>query len=532
MTNHVSAWLLGDQLTFDHLALAAAEAAAGKEQMRVVLIESTARIRQLPYQRKKLVLLLSAMRHFAEALRGQGYHVDYLRAESFAAGLRQHVASWQPERIFCMAASEFDTRRWQEGALATEVGISVTVLPNTQFLVGSSQSPWPHPPRPARDEEPPPPRTSPYEGEGERRRVVMETFYRAMRRRFGVLMTPDGEPVGGRWNFDAENRKPLPKGIKPPKPVAFPPDAITRQVMAEVDAAGHGVGTAAGFDLAVTHAQAAAALDDFIRQRLPLFGPYEDAMSAGHDVLYHSALSPYVNIGLLSPTQMIRAAEDAYRAGGAPINSVEGFVRQVLGWREYIYWQYWRLMPGLRTANSWSASRPMPAMFWDGETEMRCIRHVVRRVLATGYSHHIERLMIVCNFCLLAGVDPAAVAEWFLACYVDAYDWVVLPNVIGMGLNADGGQTATKPYIASANYINKMSDYCAGCRFDPRRRTGPDACPYNFLYWNFLIEHEAALRANPRLGPAVLGLSRVGETERAEIRQEAEGFLEGLRYYG
>lgn len=526
----VSAWIVGDQLTFDHPALAATEAAAGKEQTRVVLIESTARLRQLPYQRKKLALLLSAMRHFAEALRGRGYQVDYRRADSFATGLRQHIADWMPERIFCMAASEFDMRRWQAEALAAEVGLPVTVLPNTQFLVNSPRSPWRPSPSPSQGEG----RGggTPSQGEGEKRRVVMETFYRALRRQFGVLMTPEGEPVGGQWNFDAENRKPLPRGIEPPQPLAFPPDAITRQVMAEVDAAGHGVGAAAGFDLAVTHEQAAAALDDFIRRRLPRFGPYEDAMAAAHDVLYHSVLSPYVNIGLLSPLQMIRAAEEAYQAGAAPINSVEGFVRQVLGWREYIYWQYWRLMPDLRTANGWGAARPLPAMFWDGDTEMRCIRHVVRRVLATGYSHHIERLMIVCNFCLLAGVDPAAVAEWFLACYVDAYDWVVLPNVIGMGLNADGGQTATKPYIASANYINKLSDYCAGCRFDPKQRTGPDACPYNFLYWNFLVEHEAALRANPRLGPAVLGLARVGETERAEIGQEAERFLDGLRYYG
>ncbi len=526
----VSAWILGDQLVFDHPALAAAEAVAGKEQTRVVLIESTARIRQLPYQRKKLVLILSAMRHYAQALRERGYQVDYLRADSFAAGLRRHVAAWAPTRVFCMAASEFDARRWQEEALPAEIGLPVTVLPNTQFLVDAPLSPW-HP-SPSPYQGTPPPRPSPYQGEGEGRRVVMETFYRAMRRRYGVLMTAEGEPVGGRWNFDAENRKPLPRDLQPPQPIVFPPDAITRQVMAEVDAAGHGIGTVGGFNLAVTHEQAAAALDDFIRHRLPRFGPYEDAMAADHAVLFHSVLSPYVNIGLLRPMQMIRAAEDAYNAGAAPLNSVEGFVRQVLGWREYIYWQYWRLMPGLRTANGWGATRPLPAMFWDGETEMRCIRHVVRRVMATGYSHHIERLMVVCNFCLLAGVQPAAVAEWFLACYVDAYDWVVLPNVIGMGLNADGGQTATKPYIASANYINKMSDYCTGCRFDPKRRTGPGACPYNFLYWNFLIEHEAVLRANPRLGPAVLGLARVDEAERAEIRQEAERFLSGLRYYG
>jgi deoxyribodipyrimidine photolyase-related protein len=217
--------------------------------------------------------------------------------------------------------------------------------------------------------------------------------------------------------------------------------------------------------------------------------------------------------------------------GAAAINSVEGFVRQVLGWREYIERQYWRQMPGLRTANAWGATRPMPGMFWDGRTEMACIRRVVGRVIETGYSHHIERLMIVCNFCLLAGIDPGAVAEWFLAFYIDAYEWVVLPNVIGMGLNADGGRTATKPYIASANYINKMSDYCRGCRYDPARRTGPDACPYNFLYWSFLIEHEAMLRANPRLGPAVLGLARIGGTERQDLREQAARFLERLAYY-
>ncbi|MGQ9490681.1 MAG: cryptochrome/photolyase family protein [Anaerolineae bacterium] len=509
--NRASAWILGDQLIFDHPALTAAKAAVGRDNIRVVLIESAARSRQLPYQRKKLVLLFSAMRHFAEALRRLGYQVDYIRAASFAAGLREHAVAWAPDRIFCMAASEYDARRRQKEALADEIGLPVTVLPNSQFLVNAPPSPW-------------------QEGDRGGGRVVMETFYRAMRRQFGVLMTAEGQPAGGRWNFDAENRKPLPRGVAPLRPVAFPPDAVTRQVIAEVDAAGHGVGRAAGFELAVTHEQAAAALDDFIRHRLPLFGPYEDAMAADHDILYHSALSPYLNIGLLSPMQVIRAAEETYRAGAAPINSVEGFVRQVLGWREYIYWQYWRLMPDLRTANGWQATRPLPAMFWDGDTEMLCIRRVVQRVIATGYSHHIERLMIVCNFCLLAGIDPAMVAEWFLTCYADAYDWVVLPNVIGMGLNADGGQTATKPYIASANYINKMSDYCVGCRFDPRQRIGATACPYNFLYWNFLIEHEAALRANPRLGPAVLGLARMGEEERTEIRRQAAQFLETLRY--
>jgi deoxyribodipyrimidine photolyase-related protein len=250
-------------------------------------------------------------------------------------------------------------------------------------------------------------------------------------------------------------------------------------------------------------------------------------MTTRSATLFHSLLSPYLNLGLIDPLVAIRAAEQAYRAGQAPINSVEGFIRQILGWREFIYWQYWQQMPELTTANHWQARRPLPDLFWTGKTEMNCLKQVVSRVLDDGYSHHIERLMIICNYCLLAGIDPRQVADWFNAVYIDAFDWVVLPNVIGMGLNADGGRTATKPYIASANYINRMSDYCKGCTYEPKQRTGAEACPFNTLYWNFLIENESALRANPRLGPAVLGLNRVGEEERALIRIEAAQRLKG-----
>jgi deoxyribodipyrimidine photolyase-related protein len=257
------------------------------------------------------------------------------------------------------------------------------------------------------------------------------------------------------------------------------------------------------------------AADDFFAVRLADFGAYEDAMSADDGVLYHSMLSAYLNIGLLEPLALIRQAEDAYRAGEAPINSVEGFIRQILGWREYIYLHYWHQMPELLHANGWDHQRDLPQMFWDGRTEMNCIRTVVGRVIDTGYTHHIERLMVLCNFCMLAGIEPAQVNRWFLSTYIDAYEWVVAPNVLGMGLNADGGKTATKPYISSANYINRMSNYCAGCRFDPKQRVGDDACPFNFLYWTFLIENEARLRANPRLGPAVLGLRNLDDQERA-----------------
>jgi deoxyribodipyrimidine photolyase-related protein len=267
-------------------------------------------------------------------------------------------------------------------------------------------------------------------------------------------------------------------------------------------------------------------------QRLASFGPYEDAMSSQHPVLYHSLLSPYLNIGLLEPLDLIEAVQQAYHQGQAPINSVEGFVRQILGWREYVCWQYWRLMPGLMEANAWDAQRPMPQLFWDAQTEMNCLRHAIGRAIQTGYNHHIERLMLLCNFCLLAGIHPATVNDWFLTFYVDAYEWVMAPNVIGMGLNADGGLIATKPYIASANYINRMSDYCQPCRYNQKQRTGEDACPFNFLYWGFLLNHEATLRANPRLGRNVMGLRHLDADERRAVRCQALEFLDGLDYFG
>jgi deoxyribodipyrimidine photolyase-related protein len=288
------------------------------------------------------------------------------------------------------------------------------------------------------------------------------------------------------------------------------------------------IGSTEGFDLPVTRAEALRALEEFVAHRLPEFGPFEDAMSAEHGVLFHSLLSPLLNLGLLEPLELCAAAVAAYNAGLAPISSVEGFVRQVIGWREYIYYRYWELMPGLSEANAWGAERPLPAWYWSGTTRMRCLRHAIERVLRDGYSHHIERLMLLCNFAMLAGVQPQELNAWFLECYIDAYDWVVTPNVIGMGLNADGGIVATKPYIGSASYINKMSDYCRGCDYDQTARTGERACPFNTLYWNFLLRHEGRLRANPRLGPAVLGLARLSDSERTAVQEHAATLLAQL----
>ncbi len=499
-----SVWILGDQLLARQPALETAVAAYGRDAVRVVLVQSAARVGKTACQRQKLVLLFSAMRHYARTLEAQGFVVDYRLAPTFSAGLQAHVTAYQPECLLTMAAANWHGRAFQH-TLADRLGLPVTILPNTQFLVG---------------------RFDPYPDTPPAQPVVQEYFYREMRRHFAVLM--DGrQPLGGQWNYDKQNRQPLPADLPLPDIPVYEPDEITRSVMAEV-ANMPGLGAVDGFALAVTRAEALAAFDDFLAHRLGAFGAYEDAMTTRQATLFHSVLSPYLNIGLLEPLELIEAAERAYHDGRAPLNSVEGFVRQILGWREYIYWQYWRQGPALLAMNAWVADRPLPAFFWSGETEMACLRHVIRRALDQGYTHHIERLMVVCNFAVLAGLLPTAVNDWFLSCYVDAYEWVMVPNVIGMGLNADGGRTATKPYIASANYIHKMSDYCAGCRYNHKQRHGPDACPFNFLYWDFLIEHEERLRANPRLGRNVLGLRHLDEAERTAVTRQAQQFLASL----
>lgn len=499
-------WILGNQLQHHHPALSQAEMEDEREQILVVFVESRRRLEKRPYQRKKLVLLLSAMRHYAAELRDRGYQVQVVKAESFEVGLAETPANWKADRLICMAASDRPGRRFQQERLQRLLKIPVVVLPNSQFLT-AKYDPYPDP-------EP-------------GKRYVLEHFYRRMRRHFDVLMDDD-KPVGGQWNYDRENRKPLPAAAEPPRTITFEPDATTEEVMAEVARSGNGYGVVDGFDLAVTRQQALAALDQFVKERLVEFGPYEDAMSSQHGDLYHSKLAAYLNIGLLEPMELIEAAVRAYDAGAAPINSVEGFVRQILGWREYIYWQYWRLGEELLASNFWDAKRSIPGFFWDGRCDMNCLRTVIRRAIKTGYNHHIERLMVLCNFALLAGLEPVEVNEWFLSMYNDAYEWVMAPNVLGMGLNADGGLVATKPYIASANYINRMSDYCGDCRYDHKRRTGKEACPFNALYWNFLIRHEETLRANPRLGPNVLGLRHLDAKERTAVQKTAERFLRDL----
>ena len=506
MDKKESVWIPGDQLLADHPALVRAEEQVGRKKTRVVLIESQDLIAEKQSHPLKLILILSAMRHYAAELEREGWAVDYRPAPSFAAGLSDHIQVHQPDKLITMAASTYRGRQYQKHTLPGQSSLPVEVLPNTQFLVGR------HDPRPDPDPE---------------ERVVMEYFYRSLRRHFGVLLDEEENPAGGEWNYDPQNRKPLPDHLTPPPPRTFSPDKITRKVIAELKSSGR-IDHDPGFDLAVSHQDALRALEDFIQHRLPEFGPYEDAMAERSPVLYHSRLSPYLNLGLLNPDQVIRAAEEAYREGQAPVQSAEGFIRQVLGWREYTYWQYWRGMPDLIQGNHFQAQRALPDFFWTGETDLNCLHHTLQEALTRGYNHHIQRLMILSNFCTLGGFQPRQVLDWFMATYIDAYPWVMVPNVIGMGLYADGGMIGTKPYVASANYIQRMSDYCPSCVYDQNIRTGENACPYNTLYWNFLLQHQDQLRANPRMGLMISNLRHLNEGEKKQIRNQAASLLANL----
>lgn len=502
----VTVWILGDQLLLRHPALTLVEEKVGRDPIIILMIESEARARRYPYQQKKLVLLFSAMRHYAEELHSRGFQLDYRISPTTNTAIEEHIQTHQPVAIFSMAASEFRGRKYQQN-LARLFNIPVTILPNTQFLTG---------------------RFNPLPDPKPDKRYVQEQFYRKIRQHFDLLMQSSGEPIGGRWNFDKNNRRSLPKGAQPSLPISFEPDEITTIVMREVGQKFQGVGQVTRFDLAVTHEQAHYAALDFFDHRLPDFGAYEDAMSSVYETIYHSRLSPYLNLGLLEPLQLAREAQQYFAKDQAPINSVEGFIRQVVGWREYIYWQYWRLMPDISSSNYWHADRPLPEMFWNGNTTMYCLHHAIKRALKSGYTHHIERLMLLSNFCLLAGIDPKEVNNWFLSAYIDAFEWVMLPNVFGMGLYADGGQVGTKPYIASANYIHKMSDYCLKCTYDQKLRSGKQACPFNYLYWNFILEHEETLRSNPRMARSLLGLRHLDQEERNQVRESANRFLKSL----
>lgn len=503
----VTLWVLGDQLSRESNLFRGCD----PSRDRVLMIESMQRCRALPYHKKKLVFLWSAMRHFAADLEGDGWTVDYRREqESYGPALRDHMQDAAPRSVRLMRTSEVG-REAALTALVEQAGCAAAVVDNDLFITGTTEF---------------------LRFASGRKTLRMEDFYRQVRAATGLLMDGD-EPAGGQWNFDTDNRKKPPPSHRFPVPPVFPVDATTQGVMRSVDRlfSSH-PGSTTGFALPTTRADARQALKHFLRERLDGFGPYQDAIVRGEPTLYHSLLAPLLNTGLLHPLEICKAAERAYRKGEARLESVEGFIRQILGWREFVRHVYRRAMPGYLERNELEASEPLPELYWTADTKMECMRDAVKAVVDHATNHHIQRLMITGNFALIAGIEPRAVLEWYWAMYVDAYEWVVAPNVLGMALYADGGVIATKPYAAAANYINKMSDCCRPCTYDPSERTAQNACPFNALYWDFLRRNRKRLGANHRLSMPYAALSRFTAAEMRAITKRAKSIRAGLRESG
>lgn len=483
-------WILGDQLDRSRGALA--DRAPG--DCRVLLVESEAKIASKPWHRQRLHLVLSAMAHFAQELEAEGFDVDHRRAPSLAAGLQAHRDVFDVERVVAMEPMSWD-------GLEMLRRNDVEIVRNDQFTCHYDEfASW----------------------AADRKRLVMEDFYRWQRLRLDVLMEdgPDGpEPAGGQWNFDHDNRERPPKdGRSWPSITRFELDDIDRTVIAAMPDTCWGAEPDGTWP--VTRQQALTRLQEFVEHGLAPFGPHEDAMLAAEWKLAHSVLSTSMNLGLLHPMEVVEAVEDASWAGDVPINSAEGFVRQVIGWREYVWGVFWKWMPDYRTNNELDADRPVPPVFrGEAETEMRCVSNVMEHLHDHGYTHHIERLMVLGNLALTSGVDPWEMTEWMWATFVDGAEWVMLPNVIGMALHADGGMMATKPYASGGAYINRMSDSCGDCRFDPKQRVGERACPFTTLYWDFLARNERTLAGNHRLARQMAAMRKLANL--GEVRDRA-----------
>jgi deoxyribodipyrimidine photolyase-related protein len=491
-------WILGDQLWIEQAALKSCDLSS---EIPIIFIESLQHIQVRPYHQQKLVLVWSAMRHFAQELQKKGLSVTYMQAaDNFEKPLKSWVEDYQITELRVMQPND---RPFTQLINDLDLCCEVNLIPNNHFLWSETDfKNW----------------------QKNRKRLVMEDFYREGRKRFDILMEGD-QPVGGQWNFDKENRQP-PKGkLNPPSPLWFEPDDITEDVIQQVKNLKQIplYGELEPFRWGVTRQQALQVLHHFVEQRLPKFGPYQDAMITEEETMWHTLISPYLNLGLLQPLEVIEAVEAAYFKQQFPLNSVEGFIRQVLGWREYMRGIYSIVDEDYPNENYFNHTHPLPDFFWDAEkTQMNCLHHVLRQTERLGYAHHIQRLMILANFALISGLSPQAVENWFHAAFIDAYDWVMQTNVIGMGLFADGGFLASKPYAASANYIDKMSNYCKDCHYNHRDRTGEKACPFNFFYWDFIDRHYDPLKSQGRMGFILSNLDKMSKEERKQIRQQAE----------
>ncbi len=491
--------VLGDQLDERSAAFDGFESA----EDAICQMEVREEAAYIPQHKLRIAFFFTAMRHFRDSQRAKQRRAIYseigdpANRGSFSAELRRHFDELKPGRIIVLEPGDWRVRRQLE-----ETGLPIEFRADRHFLC--SQEVFNR----FADEHP---------------RLTLETFYRFMRRSLDVLLNPDGSPVGGAWNFDAENRAPFNRKTAPPipKPIEFVPDAVTREVLKIVAKQfPNNPGRLSGFRFPVTREQAAAALDDFVSHRLSNFGRYQDAMLEGEPLLFHSHLSGPLNLHLLNPREVIHAAIS--HPGGAPLNAVEGFVRQVIGWREFVRGIYWRQMPHYADSNALDANLPMPRFYWTGETGMRCLSQAIGHTIDYAYAHHIERLMVLGLFALLLGVRPYDVHRWHMSMFWDSVDWVSLPNALGMSQHGDGGVIGTKPYAASGNYINRMSDHCKLCRYKPDKAVGEDACPFTILYWDFLDRHKSRFARNPRMKYPYLNLSRKDPAELKLIRSRAD----------
>lgn len=501
-------FLLGDQLTRSVSALRDLD----KKRDTVLMVEVADETTYVPHHPQKIVFILSAMRHFAEVLKKDGINVDYVKLDdpkntgSFTGELQRALKRHKSDSVVMTEPGEWRVLQMMQDWRET-LPVPLTIGEDDRFIASLDEfSAW---------------------AQG-RKQLRMEYFYRDMRKKTGFLMEGD-DPFGGAWNFDAENRKALPKNHIPPKRKRFAPDPITQDVIALVKKRfdSH-YGAVEPFGWAVTRTDALKALDDFIKQGMESFGDYQDAMQAGAPFLYHSLISAYLNVGLLTAEEVCARVDRLARDEKIPLNAAEGFIRQIIGWREYVRGLYWLKMPDYAAANALGAKRALPAFFWTGKTTMNCLHQCIGDTLENAYAHHIQRLMVIGNFSLLAGLDPKEVQDWFLAVYADAFEWVELPNVSGMALFADGGVMASKPYAASGAYIDRMSDYCQGCTYSPKERTGSKACPFNYLYWDFLARNADQLSRNPRMGMPYKNLRAMDEKRRQEIARDAAAFLKTI----
>lgn len=473
----------------------------------VLLAEVRDETSYVRHHKQKIALVFAGMRGLAARLRKRGVTVSYVGIEdelntgSIIGELRRALSNQHFDRIVATAPAEYRLMDAFE-AFAAESNVPFQILDDDRFLCSAGEfAAW------ARG----------------KRELRMEMFYRVMRERTGLLMTADGKPEGGAWNFDRQNRKPMPKRLVPPPNRFVVPNKVTMTAIADVERLfpDH-FGTCDGFFYATTPAEAEAIVADFLTNRLPSFGDYQDAMVHGEPWMWHSVISAAMNLGLIDPLDVCRRAEALYRAGRAPLNAVEGFIRQIIGWREYMRGIYWLKMPGYKALNALEADRKLPWFYWSSETEMRCVRDVVAGTRANAYAHHIQRLMVTGNLAMLLGVHPDEINDWYMVVYADAYEWVELPNTHGMATFADGGIVGSKPYAASGAYINRMSDYCSGCLYDVKQRIGEKACPFNALYWDFLIRNQDRLRRNIRMAMPYKSLERMKGVERDALQAEAE----------